>query len=710
MAHRPLRPADVIGLATGVLGRRTMAASLGSRLVEALLAERERWLLWLPVGLGAGIALYFALPREPPLWLGPVCGLPLLAALVYLRWSRATERPVALPLVVVLAPVALGLAITPVRTWLVEAPVLERRAAYMVEARVRLVEDRVRGERLLLDHVILEGVDPERTPTLIRVSLRAGEGFEPGDRVRLRALLMPPSPPSEPHGFDFARQAYFMGLGAVGYALGQAERIAPASARSFGLGIARLRQIVADEVRDAVPGAAGAVGVALLTGLRAAIPEHVWHDMQVAGIAHLLAISGLHLGLVAGTLFFAVRIALALTPPLALRLPTKKVAAAIAFCGAFVYLLLTGGTIPTQRAFIMTAMMLLAVMVDRNPFSMRLVAWAALIVLLAQPESLFGASFQMSFAAVVALIAVYETGVARRRGPAGGLDWRLAVYVGGVALTTLVASLATGPLAVYHFGRLPTWGIMANLIAVPLTAFWIMPLGLLGLILMPFGGGAVCFALMGQGIELVLAVAAAVAAWPGAAVLIARPPPAALIAVVLGGLWLCLWRRPWRRLGLAGVALGVLLTALDHRPDLVVDASAQIVAARLDDDRLAVSPWRRDAWITSQWLRGAGQAEAAPWPADGTGAGSLRCDALGCVLARHGHRVAFARRPEAIGEDCRDADLVVSYPRIERCPNATRLIGPRALRRAGGIALWLEPSGIEILTVREVRGDRPWTR
>jgi len=711
MAHRPFHPADVVGLTGAQLGRRVMAAGLGSWLLGALLAERERWLLWLPVGLGAGIALYFALPREPPVWLGLLYGLPLLATLCYLRWSPGPERPVALPLVVALAPIALGMAIAPVRTWLVEAPVLERRAAYMVEARVRLVEDRVRGERLLLDRAVLEGVDPERTPALIRVSLRSRvEGLEPGDRVRLRALLMPPSAPVEPHGFDFARQAYFTRLGAVGYALGDAQVLAHADRRGWALGLAAVRQAIAHEAAVAVPGTAGAIAVALLTGLRGALPDHIWNQWAIAGIAHLLAISGLHLGLVAGTLFFAVRIALALAPPLALRLPAKKLAALVALLGAFGYLLISGAPVPTQRAFAMTALALLAVMVDRNPFSMRLVAWAACAILLLRPESLLGASFQMSFGAVVALIAAYETGVAKRPAGAGGLDRRLLMYIGGIALTTLVASAATTPFSIYHFSRFPTYGIVTNLIAVPLTGIWIMPWGMLGVLLIPLGLGGPCFMLMGQGIEVIIAAAAVVADLPGAALAVPRPPLAALLATVLGSLWLCLWHTAWRRLGLIGIVMGLVLMTLGQPPDLLVDARGQIVAVRRDDGRVAISPWQRDRWITDNWLQSAGQAEAAPWPADGVPEGPLACDALGCVLERHGRRVALARRPEAIDEDCRHADLVMSYPRIELCPNATPLIGPRALRRAGGMALWLEPSRIEILTVREVRGDRPWTR
>jgi competence protein ComEC len=712
MAHRPPYGAAVPGLLGRMAGRPLLTPTLAAWLAANLLAERERWLLWLPVGLGAGIAGYFGLPVEPPLWLG-VTGLLLASVLLVWLWWRLPIDAVhrcalgILGLVVFL----LGFTAATLRTQLVEAPVLERRGAHELEATVLLVEDRTRGQRLLLGGPSIEGLQPRATPAQIRVSTRSAEpSFEPGDRVRVRALLMPPSPPVEPHGFDYARQAYFERLGAVGYVLGEAQLVARADARGWSLGVAALRQTIAHEIMVATPGTAGAIAVALLTGLRGALPDHIWDQWAIAGIAHLLSISGLHLALVAGTLFFAVRVALALAPPLALRLPTKKLAALVALLGAFGYLLISGAPVPTQRAFAMTALALVAVMVDRNPFSMRLVAWAAFVVLLLRPESLLGASFQMSFGAVVALIAAYETGVARRPAGAEGLDWRLLMYVAGIALTTVIASAATTPFSIYHFSRFPTYGIATNLIAVPLTGIWVMPWGMLGVLLIPVGLDDPCFILMGHGIEVIIAAAAFVADLPGAALAVPRPPLAALVATALGGLWLCLWRTPWRRLGLIAIALGLLLMPLDRPADLLIDARGEIVAVRLDDGSLALSPWQRDRWITDTWLQSAGQAQAAPWPEYGGGAGPLRCDALGCMIELHGRRVALARAPEAVEEDCRHADLVVSYPRVEWCPGATPLIGPRALRRAGGLALWLEPAGIETLTVREVRGERPWTR
>jgi competence protein ComEC len=714
MAHRSLGlPPAAPATWQGFSWLRGLGAGMLPWLLARLLDERERWMLWLPVGIGLGIGLYFSLAEEPPVWLGPALLLPTTLA-----WLRPgdpqvrADHPLRQLALCGVAAVALGLTAASIRTQLVAAPVLERRGAYVLEGVVLLVEERVRGQRLTLGQLAVEGLDPALTPVKLRVSVRSAEpAVRPGDRVRLRALLMPPSPPSEPHGFDFARQAFFLRLGAVGYGLGGLELLARAESRSWSLAVSAVRQAIATEVGEAVPGVAGAIAVALLTGLRGALPDYIWDQWAIAGIAHLLSISGLHLALVAGTLFLTARIALALAPPLALRLPTKKCAAALALVGAFGYLLISGAPVPTERAFIMTALMLLAVMVDRNPFSMRLVVWAAIVVLLLQPESLLGASFQMSFGAVVALIAVYETGVAKRPAGAGGLDWRLAMYVGGLALTTIVASAATTPFSIYHFSRFPTYGIVTNLVAVPLTGIWIMPFGMLGILLMPFGLADFCFVLMGQGIEIIVTVAAFVAGLPGAALAVPRPPLAALLATVLGGLWLCFWRTAWRRLGLIGAAIGLCLMLVGRAPDVLIDARGQLVAVRLDDGRLAFSPWRRDRWITDGWLQSAGQDQPAGWPEVGrSGQDGLRCDAEGCVLRRHGRAVALARRPEALETDCGRVDLVISYPRLERCPNGAPLIGPEALRTAGGLALWLEPSGVETLSVREVRGDRPWSR
>ena len=322
---------------------------LAFRLTHALEAERERWLLWLPVGLGVGIGVYFLLPAEPPLWLGAAGLAALLAAMPFV-WPRPAPR-LAL---VVLGTFTVGFAAAQARTALVAAPVLDKKhGPAAVTGQVLAVEPEAAGGRVVLQRLTVAGLAAALTPAKVRIRLTAREpgGFVPGDRIRLPAVLRPPPEPAAPGAFDFARQAYFQRLGAVGYAVGHAARLdeqaedderAGTWPDAWQLWWSDLRGTVARRVLDALPDARGALAAALMTGERGAIPERVIQAMRDSGLAHLLAISGLHMGLVGGLVFFGVRALLALVPALALRQPIKKWAALAAFCGAFAYLCLVG--------------------------------------------------------------------------------------------------------------------------------------------------------------------------------------------------------------------------------------------------------------------------------------------------------------------------------------------------------------------------------
>jgi competence protein ComEC len=460
--------------------------------------------------------------------------------------------------------------------------------------------------------------------------------------------------------------------------------------------------------------------VALLTGLRGGIPEAVVAALRDAGLAHLLAISGLHLGLMAGFAFFIVRLALAAVEPVALRYPIKKWAAAAALLAAFSYMLLTGATVPTQRAFVMAALVLVAVMIDREAISMRPVALAALVVLALRPESLLSASFQLSFAAVVGLVAFYEA--VRRHWPAAARArsrWRRAgLYVAAVAATTVVASLATAPFAAFHFGRIATLGLVANLIAVPVTALWIMPWGLLALALMPVGLEGLALAPMEWGIALVIAVARACAGLPGAVVLLPAWPLSALVGIALGGLWLCLWRGRWRWAGLAGLGLGLALSASGRPPDILVDETGRLFAVRTGDGALALSSTRVARFVGSMWLRRNGQEAPAPWAEAGDDEawpdGTLRCDRLACVYRPRGKPlVALVRDPRALAEDCALAQVVVAaVPVRGACDGPALVVDRFDLWRGGAHALWLGKDGedVRVADVESRQGRRPWAR
>lgn len=711
--HAPSGRSPAVAIARRLCDRcPTLLRAAGARLGTWIALERERIVLWLPVSFGAGILIYFALPREPAAIFAPAALLSAaLIAAAPLLWPRL--RPLALPFLL-LACLPAGLAAGKLRSDFVAAPVFARPGTFTLEGRVRLVEPRGERMRLLLDGLRVADLAAERTPARVRVTVPAREDVVPGAGVRLRARLLPPSGPSWPRGYDLARREWFEGVGGIGWSLGEVALLEPPAAAGLADHIAALRRDIALEARSRIGGEAGGVAAALLTGLRGDIPDRVWSDMQASGLAHLLAISGLHLGLVAGAVFFAARLLFAAIPPLALRIPARKPAAVAALAASFGYLLLAGAPVPTRRAFVMIAVALFAVVIDRNPFSMRLVAVAAAVVLALQPESVVSVSFQMSFAAVVALIAWFER---RTEAPdpdaapaPSGLPDRLRHYLLLVVTTTLLASLATLPFAAYHFQRVAAWGVLANLIAVPLTAFWIMPAGLVGLALHSVGLAGPAFDLMGTGVALLLAVARTVSGLPGASVLLPAWPDAALALFVAGGLWLAIWQQPWRFAALPVLAVAIALGLLARPPDLLASPELDQLALRTADGGMVLRERVRDAFLRRQWQAAMLARDVVPPPVHATAGATVACDALGCVLdGGPGARIAVVFLAGALAEDCRRADLVITALRVRRCQGPARLVDGAELRRSGGLAIWLEDDGYRIETVAGARGDRPWT-
>jgi competence protein ComEC len=532
----------------------------------------------------------------------------------------------------------------------------------------------------------------------------------------VRAVLNPPAPPVAPGAFDFQRQSYFQSLGAVGFAVSPARLVAKSEEKGFAslsLWLATLRMTVAERVREHLNGATGAVVVALMTGERGAIPKSTMTAIRDSGLAHLLAISGLHIGLIAGFLFVGVRGILAFLPSVALRYPIKKWAALASILGAGGYVLLAGATVPSQRAFLMIGLVLMAVVTDRRGLSMRLVAWAAVVTMFLQPESLLGASFQLSFAAAIALVATYEVVYEAR--PFGTEPptflGRILLYLGGVALTTMVAGLATAPLALFHFNRLADYGLAANVLAVPVTALWIMPCALGALLLMPVGLSGLALTPMGWGVDVVIWVAERVASWPGAVTLLSPMPTWGLAFVALGGLWLCLWRSLWRFWGLVGVIAGMATLLVVESPDVLVDGRGKLLAVRGYTGSLAVSSLRSAPFTRDSWLRRGGQElSASLWPRNGfSDDGHLACDLLGCIYHTSGHVVALVQRPEALSEDCRAANVVIgTVPIRGLCPAAQIIVDRFDLWRNGAYSLWLKQGSVRVESVNGLRGDRPW--
>lgn len=671
--------------------------------------------LWTPVLFAVGIGGYFVLPMEPESWLGGIAFLGAGLGVLCLRKRRRNAFFVFLAVMIAAA----GFGAAQVRNAAVSAPVLERQIGPVsLSGRVIRVEPSEKGHRLTLDRIAIDRTGLTEMPARVRITARSRAAPpNPGDTIAARAILQPPPSPSLPGGYDFARKAWFERIGAVGFALGAVTVTETPASSSWRIGLARLRLAMTTRIMGGVGAhdGIGPVAAALMTGERRAIPKESLASMRDSGLAHLLAISGLHIGLVAGLLFFAIRLGLALIEPVALRYPIKKIAALAAILGAFAYLLISGATIPTQRAFLMVSIVMLAVMIDRTAISMRLVALSAMAVLLFAPESLLSASFQMSFAAVVGLVAVYEAAAPRMtalRHRGGLFGSRICLFIAATMLTTLIASLATAPFAIYHFNRIALYGLLANLVAVPVMAMWIMPLGIVSFLLMPFGLESLGLVPMGWGISVVLWIADSVAALPGAVALVPPMPTTGLAILSLGGIWLCVMRGRIRFYGLPAIAAGMASILSVTAPDVIVNRDGGLVAVNLGAGRVVMSSGSGNRFERDMWQRRLAVDEVGQWPMGGIDpTARIGCDPTGCIAVIGGRTVALVTEAAAVVEDCAEADHVILLTRIPRrmCGTAKVAFSTFHVWRDGAHAIRFGADGAVVETARERRGDRPWS-
>lgn len=684
-------------------------------MARALEAESERWFLWLPVFFAGGILAYFAVWSEPEARVAAALVLAAIGLCLTLR-----NAPLGLALSIAFLAFGLGFANAKLRTEMVRAPVLTQELRYVqVSGWVESHEIRDKGRaRILLRVIALGDLTSDERPYRVRVTFPAKHSADltTGDALRLRATLQPPPEPVAPGAFDFARRAWFARLGSTGYATSKLEPLFDAPAPPWDLTawayVDALRAKINDRIRAVLPGETGEIAAALITGARGGISEEVNQAMRDSGLFHILSISGLHMAIMAGTVFWLVRALLALIPSLALRFQIKKWAAAAALIAALFYLLLSGASVPTVRSWIMMSIMLVAVMLDRPAITMRNVALAAFFILIVAPESLFDPSFEMSFAAVVALVALYEWMSTRARDRLGDVSpWWQGLRKGwtllfGAALTTLAASTAIAPFAVYHFHRMNHYSLVANLIAAPLVSLLIMPMALLSLISMPFGLEAWPLKAMGMGIEFMVATGVWVASWPGAVSVVPQISGTALVLMVIGGLWLCLWQTRARAFGLIFIALGLALSPPDKGPDVLIERNGETVALRSSTGNLAFPPATAASYSVDNWLLADGDDRGADGAADDS---AFRCDQLGCVGSVKGKRVALIRHPGALEEDCRRADIVIAQFTIgKKCRAARVIVDRRVLRMHGAHALYIDGLSIRTVTVAAARGQRPW--
>lgn len=694
-------------------GRLAIFSGASARIERLFEAERAQLPLWLPVGLMLGIAAWFWLPDRPQwiafLALAAGIGLALLALAPGTRWGRA--------LALFALAAALGCALVWWRAERSAAPRLEREQLMTLTAIVESVqalaaEDKVR----LLVRPVGEGL-----PARLRVNLDEDKivpGLAPGATVRLRAWLLPPPPMAVPGAYDFSRAAWFQRIGGTGRALDVAI-VAPASNQSFTARIAGWRQRLSAHIRERLgEGGEAGIAAALATGDQYGIPEADAEAMRRSGLAHLLSVSGLHLTAVVGAVMLLTLKLLALSPALALRFRLILVAAAAGALAGVGYTLLTGAEVPTVRSCIAALLVLAAIALGREALTLRLVAVGALVVLLLWPESLPGASFQMSFAAITAIVALHENPRIQAWLSRRDEGWPAKVGRGLIALvlTGLAVELALMPIALFHFHKAGLYGALANVVAIPLTTFVIMPLEALALLFDLAGLGAPFWWLADRSLAFLLWLAHAAAGAPGAVALLPAMPTAAFGLMAAGGLWICLWRTRWRRWGMAPVALGALWALATPAPDLIVTGDGRHLALRTASGALALLRPRAGDYVRDTLAEASG-AEPDFLDLEALPAAACSPDLCAANIDRGGRRWLilvtrtrhFVRWDEMV-RACARADIVVADRGLPRGCNPRWLRADRfLLRRTGGLAITLGDSP-HVATVAERVGRHPWAQ
>ena len=686
---------------------KTRISALHEGLEKFLEAERAQLPPWFVVGFGSGIAAWFALDKQVE-WRAFLC----LAAASCLVGLALGQGRAGRALAWFALAATIGCALVWARSAWVALPRIDRPKVVEFAGRVELVDHLAARDTVRL---LLKPDDPALPPN-VRVSIDEDKfpvGIAPGAGVRLRARLAPPPSMALPGTYDFARDAWFKGIGAVGKALGPISVIEPASPK----GLDRIRTRLRTHVAERLPERSAGIAIALATGDQNAVHEGDADAMRRSGLTHLLSVSGLHIAaVVAFAMLLTIKL-LALSERLALRFNLILVAAAVGAAAGVGYTLLTGAQVPTVRSCVAALLVLAGIALGREAISIRLIATGALIVLAFRPEALAGPSFQMSFAAVTAIVALHSTRWARqllqRRDE--GIIARTGRALLGIVATGLAVEIALMPLALFHFHRSGLYGVAANIVAIPLTTFVIMPLEAGALLLDAIGLGKPLWLLCGAAIDGLLALAQTVASTRGAVALMPSMPAWAFAAMVAGGLWLCLWTTRARLIGLAPIALGATGALLTPAPDLLITGDGRHLAV-VEGGTPFILRDRAGDYVRSLFAEASG-FDGDPDILDGQAASDCSHDACVALLkkgtsewrllaTRSSTRIDWA----AITRACAYADIVVSDRRLPRgCVPRWLKLDAQALKRTGGLAITLGDRP-RVETVAERVGAHPWSQ
>ena len=580
-----------------------MWRKLSETITDNFFAEQFRLMAAVPFLFAFGIALFFALPSEPNIWIS-LGILELWLLLFYLFRFKNLHYFFIGGLIIICGFLNIQ-ARTQYQAKHVETP-KEQTLTYLL-GQIKDISVSDKGKMRLLLHNAADYDKPLKGEYRITVNTKSDDEIAIGKCVEMAATLFPNHPIPILRGFKLDRKYFYEVLSAVGYANSEVFTVkCPTEYGSGGFiaAINTLRQQVIGYIGSVLPSEQAGVADALLVGEKTHISPQITDNYRNSGLAHFLSVSGLHLGSIAVLVFFAVRLLIALFPFLALRIDSKRIASIVAIIVSALYLLMSGMAIPAQRAFIMTTVILIGVLFNRQAISLRMVSFAALTILVLEPQTLVSVSFQMSFAAVYALVAFYETYAAKLAAlaPKHNILLKIIWYLCGIVIGDFIASLATLPFALYHFHRVAVYTSLGNLLAGPLIGLWLMPFVLVCLIALPLHLAFYPLKTLGYGIDILNNITDYVAHLPHSVWYNNNLPFWGLAMIICGAYWLCIWQQPWRRWGTIPIIIGALTVFIPHKaPDMVFSDNVSEIAVRADNGDMLWLPYKRNSWLKEIW-------------------------------------------------------------------------------------------------------------
>ncbi|AIF81910.1 ComEC/Rec2 family protein [endosymbiont of Acanthamoeba sp. UWC8] len=669
------------------------------KLKEYLQKEFENYFAWIPVFLSFGILIYFILPIEPSLYFSFVLSGILFIILVISFFKKFNLFKVSL----LMFCIALGFSSALLRTYSADTKTLEKETGKVwVKGKVAQIQHMQVGKRILLRDVKIYDKNVNRLNN-VRLSIRTkSEGLSIGDTVKLAAVLLPPPKPITPHGYDFSRYAYFKNLSAIGYAVNKI-RVVEKSESSLGNFFVNLRNKVIERVKANLSEPMAGIANGILVGDSSSISKADYDIVRISGIAHLLAISGMHMVVVVAILFISIRFLIIRSEYLALRIDAKKAAAGVALIGSTLYLLLTLAPVSAQRAYIMSSIILLAIILDHNSSALRAVAIAAIIILVITPEEVLSPSLQMSFVASLALISSFGFFNKFLIKNSDKRYIKLFNYFISIIFSTLIAGLATAPFIVYHFNQFSPYSVLTNLIAIPINDFWVMPFGLLSLILMPLGAEQIPIAVMGYGISLIFKVASIISALPYSSFSIPSFSNIGIFLIYLGSIGLFVSVTHLRFIFVIPLLIGLFTKNPYLDPDILIENNGKIFAIRVGGELIFSSKqgakFTREAWKQAYMQKEVKTLKQLQIPT---------CTLASCLYNKHGKNILIYSKGE-INCDAIKPDLAVNLGKdYIKCPAQTKIIGLPELKRGGNLAIWLAENNIKITYSGSVHKLRPW--